>query len=150
MKRVLITLSLVSMFLTGCAATTSGVPVRGKDDEVFRMRGEWVGEYSSSETGRSGTIRFALKGGRRTADGEVTMNLPGGEERQLRIASLRIRGDELIGELERYVDPSCSCSVDTEFVGTMTDGAIDGVFKIRPVGTTRELSGVWHVERLSK
>jgi hypothetical protein len=152
MKRYMVTAFMFALVAasSGCAASLTAVPVKGKDAEVFAMRGEWVGEYSSSDTGRSGTIRFVLRPGRKTADGEVQMNLPGDEQRQLRIAVLRIAGDELHGKLERYVDPACQCQVDTDFIGTMSDGAIAGTFTTHPVGTDKALAGTWHVERTAK
>jgi hypothetical protein len=115
------------------------------------MRGQWVGEYSSADTGRKGNIRFSLRPGRQTADGEVDMMLPGAPEpRQLRIAVLRVQGDELHGKLERYTDPACNCAVDTDFIGTMNAEAIDGTFITRPVGTDKQLGGIWHAERTTK
>jgi len=150
MKRFLMTSFLIALTASGCAASVTAVPVKGKDAAVFKMRGEWVGDYTSPDTGRSGTIRFVLKPGRKTADGEVAMNMPGGESRLLRIAVLRIEGEELHGRLERYSDPACKCDVDTDFVGTMTDEAINGQFVTTPVGTDKQLGGTWHVERTVK
>jgi hypothetical protein len=135
----------------GCAASLTSVPVKGKDADVFAMRGEWVGEYSSTDTGRKGSIRFSLRPGRKTADGEVDMDLPGAAmPTQLRIAVLRVQGDELHGKLERYTDPSCKCEVDTDFIGTHSSEAIEGTFIIHPVGTDKELGGIWKVERTTK
>ncbi len=148
MKRFLMTTFLFGLIATGCAASVTSVPVKGKDDEVFKMRGAWVGEYSSVDTGRTGTIRFVLRPGRKTADGEVQMQLPGAPEpRQLRIAVLRVQGDELHGKLERYTDPACKCEVDTEFIGVMNEGTIDGTFNTTIVTSGKELGGIWHVER---
>jgi hypothetical protein len=135
----------------GCAASLTAVPVKGKDADVFAMRGEWVGQYSSTDTGRKGSIRFSLRAGRKTADGEVDMDLPGSPApTQLRIAVLRVAGDELHGKLERYTDPSCKCEVDTDFIGTLNEEAIEGTFIMHPVGTDKELGGIWKVERTSK
>jgi hypothetical protein len=143
--------ALVAVVSTGCAASLTAVPVKGKDADVFAMRGQWVGEYSSTDTGRKGSIRFSLRPGRKTADGEVDMELPGAPEpRMLRIAVLRVAGDELHGKLERYIDPACKCEVDTDFIGTLSDEAIEGTFIIRPVGTDKELGGIWKVNRTSK
>jgi hypothetical protein len=153
MKRFMMPAFLIALTATsmGCASSLTAVPVKGKDADVFAMRGEWVGEYSSSDTGRKGTIRFSLRPGRKTADGEVDMQMPGAPEpTMLRIAVLRIAGDELHGKLERYTDPTCSCQVDTDFIGTMNAEAIDGTFIIHPVGTDKELGGVWHAERTTK
>jgi hypothetical protein len=153
MKRFLMPAFLIALVASsvGCAGSLTAVPVKGKDADVFAMRGQWSGEYSSVDTGRKGSIRFSLRPGRKTADGEVDMQLPGANEpRMLRIAVLRVEGDELHGKLERYTDPSCNCSVDAEFVGTMNAEVIDGTFIMRPVGTDKELGGVWHVERVTK
>jgi hypothetical protein len=153
MKRFMVPAFLFALVVssTGCAGALTTVPVKGKDADVFAMRGQWEGEYSSVDTGRKGTIRFSLRPGRKTADGEVDMLLPGSPEpRMLRIAVMRIQGDEVHGKLERYTDPSCKCDVDTDFIGTMSDEAIDGTFIMRPVGTDKQLGGVWHAERKTK
>jgi hypothetical protein len=153
MKRFMVPAFLFALVASsfGCAASMTAVPVKGKDADVFAMRGQWVGEYSSADTGRKGTIRFSLRPGRKTADGEVDMELPGAPEpRQLRIAVLRVQGDELHGKLERYVDPACKCEVDTDFIGTLSDEAIQGTFITRPVGTDKEMGGIWKVERTAK
>jgi hypothetical protein len=152
MKRFIMpVLFAVALASQGCASSLTSVPVKGKDADVFAMRGDWVGEYSSADTGRKGTIRFSLRAGRKTADGEVDMDLPGAPmPTQLRIAVLRVAGDELHGKLERYTDPACKCAVDTDFIGTMSSEAIEGTFIMHPVGTDKELGGVWKVERTTK
>jgi hypothetical protein len=153
MKRFTMPAFLLALALVGqgCASSLTAVPVKGKDADVFAMRGDWVGEYSSEDTGRKGTIRFSLRAGRKTADGEVEMQLPGSPApTALRIAVLRVAGDELHGKLERYTDPSCKCEVDADFIGTMADSVIEGTFIMHPVGTDKELGGVWKVERTAK
>ena len=52
------------------------VPVGGGD--VSTLAGKWVGEYSSTETGRTGSITFELKSGGKVARGDVLMVPKGG------------------------------------------------------------------------
>ena len=116
MRYRLVASFLVSTLL-GCHPTAAPVPVRGTVDPLV---GEWLGEYSSSETGRSGSIVFKLTAGRDTATGDVLM-IPGNVDiptampntndpnyrgpRILKISFVRCEGNEVSGWLEPYPDP---------------------------------------------
>jgi hypothetical protein len=45
--------------LAGCGASRSPVPVVGAASDISSLAGEWVGDYSSAESGRSGSISSA-------------------------------------------------------------------------------------------
>jgi hypothetical protein len=60
-----------SCWLSGCAAHQPPVPVVGPVKDVAALAGEWAGEYSSGETGRSGRISFVLDARGDTAYGDV-------------------------------------------------------------------------------
>src|ERR1043166_5630706 len=59
--------------LFGCGASQPPVPVVGGEADIARLAGQWLGEYSSAETGRSGSIVFTLTSGSDTATGDVVM-----------------------------------------------------------------------------
>src|SRR5207245_5067121 len=59
--------------LAACGASRSAVPVVGAATDVSSLTGEWAGEYSSVESGRSGSITFALRSAGDTAFGDVVM-----------------------------------------------------------------------------
>ena len=56
-----------------CCLRTSptAVPVMGPTSDLNALIGEWSGDYSNPETGRSGSIAFSLKVGKDTAVGSV-------------------------------------------------------------------------------
>jgi hypothetical protein len=148
MKRAALSV-LLALSLVGCAGSFNTFPVNGRQTEIAKVKGDWSGEYSSPDTGRSGFISFKLDLGHSTGEGQVEMNVPGElQPRPLRIASMHVSGNEVRGRLARYTDPGCNCAVDTEFVGIVTGGTIDGTFTTKPAG--RDLvaaGGTWHAER---
>jgi hypothetical protein len=149
MKRVLLS-ALMTLSLVGCAGSLNTFPVKGKDTELAKVKGNWEGEYTSPDTGRSGTISFTLDLGHATGEGEVLMDVPGEPApRSLRIASMHVDGSEVKGRLRRYTDPACNCQVDTEFSGVVVGETIDGTFVIKPVGKDVVAGGgTWHAERV--
>src|SRR6058998_11524 len=68
--------------LAACAASQSPVPVIGPAGDVAALAGEWAGEYSSVESGRSGSISFTLRAAGDSAVGDVIM-IPAGWGRPL-------------------------------------------------------------------
>ena len=61
------------VLLAGCASVPTPVPVVGPRAGLSGLVGDWSGEYSSPETGRSGSISFKLEAGKDTAFGSVVM-----------------------------------------------------------------------------
>jgi hypothetical protein len=147
MSKVFSSLLLAVTLATGCASSLTTIPVKGKDTEVFRMRGEWLGEYTNDAAGRTGALRFNLRAGRQTADGEITMKLASGESRTLKVAYLKVDGDQLHGKVDQYMDPDCKCTVEAEFSGTVEGDSVDGTFTVKLVASGQELPGSWHAER---
>lgn len=141
----------VASLLAGCASRPTPVPVIGPRSDLTALVGEWSGEYTSSETGRSGSIVFSLQSGKDTAVGSVVMVprsptvpvTPGLDVNQsvvrtshaqasselLTIRFVRLEGGHLIGTLDPYRDPDCGCQLTTTFRGAFTDaGTISGTF----------------------
>ncbi|HET7789443.1 MAG TPA: hypothetical protein VFK78_01460, partial [Gemmatimonadales bacterium] len=119
-----------------CRGPATPVPVVGRQADISRLTGEWLGSYSSVESGRSGSIVFELTAGSDTAQGDVMMGpagwngpVPRGRPinraqlppatQVLTINFVRISGGQVSGALASYTDPSCDCQVHTTFVGTL-------------------------------
>lgn len=157
--------------LTGCASRPTPVAVIGPTSDLAALVGEWSGEYTSPETGRSGSIVFTLQAGKDTAVGSVVMVpraptepvTPGMGVNQavvrtnrtqaagelLTIRFVRLEGGHLIGTLDPYRDPDCGCRLTTTFRGVFTDtGTITGTFT--STGSSlghAPTSGKWTVKR---
>jgi len=134
---------IVSLSLMACASSGSQVPVRGGDSELMTVAGEWEGQYTGTESGRSGPIHFSLGEGRHTADGTVVM----GGQTPLQIRFVTVEGGNVSGKIEKYTDPSCNCEVETEFVGQRIGDRIDGTFITKVIATGQTQKGTWGVER---
>src|SRR2546428_13172364 len=105
--------------LAACGAPRSAVPVVGAATDVSSLTGEWAGEYSSVESGRSGSITFALRSAGDTAFGDVVMvpkgfgralvpwNQPGpagGMSQTPNVLTVRFRARQA-GHVSRPLDP---------------------------------------------
>ena len=160
--------------LAGCATRPTPVPVIGPQTDVNALVGEWTGDYSNPETGRSGSIVFTLKAGKDTAMGSVVMiprenkrqitvgapvdrpvvrtSVAAGSSEVLTIRFVRMEGSHLIGRLDTYRDPDCGCELTTTFHGQFTDaGTITGTFT--STGSTMghlPSSGRWTVKRIAQ
>jgi hypothetical protein len=124
--------------------------------------GRWVGEYSSTETGRSGSITFTLEAGRDTAAGDVLM-VPANIEippanvrtddpnyrspRVIRISFVRCEGNEVTGWLEPYPDPDTGEKTATTFEGLIKGDKLEGKFTSYLELSGRRRSGNWTVTR---
>jgi len=142
-------------------------PVSGSAADLKGLEGRWEGEYSSAETGRSGTIVFEFRNGE--GSGDVLM-MPKGSTEPLRPnrreavadtlrnmpAVLTIRfaqasGGALIGDLAPYVDPDCECEARTTFNGRRSGDAIEGSFTSTTMQPAeRRVSGKWKVSRSAR
>ena len=129
--------------LAACGGGAQQVEMKGQDDELARIAGDWEGSYTGLDSGRSGPISFSLALGRHTADGTVLM----GGETPLKISFVAVDGGQINGKIEPYTDPACSCEVQTEFVGTVTGDAITGTFVTKVTGMEQEQRGEWSVTR---
>lgn len=138
------------------------VPVIGETEDLSILVGDWWGEYTSSDTGRDGRIRFSLTASDREAKGDVLMFPAGGagapiDDRPetalggqtLGIRFVRLRpGDETVtGTLEPYLDPGCDCMVTTTFTGRMSRDSISGTFETKGGPGDRTTGGRWRVDR---
>jgi hypothetical protein len=152
---------------TACGWRRTPVPVISDTGSVGLLVGSWTGEYTSGETGRSGSISFELASEKDTAYCDVTMipavqNLristePAAQSPALRQAPLpqplkvrfiRLGEGRISGTLEPYVDPDCSCTVSTTFEGSFSSGnRIEGTYVTTGRVSSRSTNGKWKVTR---
>ena len=151
--------------LAACARATSTVPVRGSEPAVSQLAGTWSGEYSSEESGRSGSIAFELRAGADTAQGEVVMTSrgdmqpapsasaleslsPSTRSEVLTINFVLVSGTEVSGVLSPYKDPGCGCPITTTFRGVISGDVIEGTFETTGTGFSHVTQrGRWSVAR---
>jgi hypothetical protein len=166
MVRITLTPIVTLLALTACGASRSPVPVVGTSNDLSALAGEWAGDYSSAESGRSGSISFTLRSASDSAFGDVTM-IPAGLGRPLQpwrggdnmtgasqvapsttltIRFVRVQAGHVSGTLDPYADPQNGQRLLTTFTGEVKGNTIDGTYTTRlPSGETQ--SGRWTVQR---
>lgn len=159
--------TLIALALTACGASRSPVPLVGASSDVSALTGEWAGDYSSAESGRSGSITFTLRAAGDSAFGDVVMipsalgrplmpyrqeNAPGTGANQspaptvLTIRFVRVEHGHVSGTLDPYADPQTGARLLTTFSGELNGKTIAGTYTTRlPSGDTQ--TGQWTVQR---
>src|ERR1044071_4399138 len=68
-------LSVIALaaLLAGCRYQPSPVPLIASAGDISALSGDWSGEYSSVQSGRSGSMTFTIRAGSDTAFGDVLM-----------------------------------------------------------------------------
>jgi len=139
----------------------------GATSDVGALTGEWAGDYSSAESGRSGSISFTLRAAGDSAFGDVIMipsawgrplvpwrqeNATGGGATQqaastvLTIRFVRVEHGHVSGTLDPYADPLTGARLLTTFSGEVNGNTIAGTYTTRlPSGDTQ--TGRWTVQR---
>jgi hypothetical protein len=155
-----VSVSVVALVLA-CGGAQTPVPVVGASVEISRLAGEWYGEYSSVESGRSGGIVFKLVAGSDTATGDVFMT-PQWLTRQgnvaqtapqptttpaLTIRFVRVAGGQVSGSLAPYTDPNCGCTLHTTFVGRLQADTLEGAYSSLHEQTRETQKGRWRAVR---
>jgi hypothetical protein len=64
---------LLPLSLAACGVSHTPVPMVGAATDVSALIGQWSGDYSSAESGRSGSISFTLRAAGDSAFGDVVM-----------------------------------------------------------------------------
>ena len=162
-----LSLPLLAAVLSACGASRSPVPVVGASSDISAMVGEWVGDYSSAQSGRSGSISFSLRTAEDTAFGDVVM-IPTGLGRPLQpwqqpnaaggvaaaaphasvltIRFVRVQAGHVSGTLDPYADPQTGERLLTTFRGDLSGKTISGTYTTRlPSGDTQ--TGRWSVQK---
>jgi len=150
-------------FLIACGGSQAPVPMVGQEADVSQLAGEWFGEYSSVESGRSGSITFKLIAGSDTATGDVIMSprfnvrpqtgqvqptgpAPGTIQ-ALTINFVRVTGGQVSGSLASYTDPTCGCTLHTTFVGRLRGDTLGGTYTSLHEQSRDVQRGRWQVVR---
>lgn len=156
---------LLTLTLTACGAARSPVPLVGAASDISALIGEWAGDYSSAQSGRSGSISFTLRAAGDSAFGDVVM-VPAGWGRALvpwrepntagtsqapastvlTIRFVRVERGHVSGTLDPYADPRTGERLVTMFSGNLSGNTITGTYTTRlPSGDTQ--TGQWSVQR---
>ncbi|HTY41436.1 MAG TPA: hypothetical protein VMH79_06140 [Thermoanaerobaculia bacterium] len=154
---------LAAAFSASCASQNPAPPVPVEGSDVSALAGRWVGDYSSTETGRTGSIVFELRSGDKVARGDVLMkpkedlqsSSTGADALKtmpqiLTISFVSATGGTLRGTMDPYRDPSCDCMVQTTFVGRMSGDTIEGTFTTTPQAAGTISTGRWKMTRQKK
>jgi hypothetical protein len=171
MKRLTFVVAVagVALAIAGCASRQPPeIELTANDFDLNPLVGEWRGNYSSTETGRTGTIAFTLRAGEAAASGNVVMlpradssfaanhapvdpSIPNVRE-LLTIHFVRKEGSNVVGTLDPYRDPICACQVITTFQGAFRDrSTIEGTYKTVPtVSGSKATGGTWKVTRVKR
>jgi hypothetical protein len=161
--RMLVLVALLGASTAACRYQPSPLTLQGSPPEIAALAGEWAGEYSGTQSGRSGSISLHITAGGDTAYGDVVMVTNTGQRPVaahqagehlaharsadvLRISFVRVAQGRVTGLLEPYVAPDCQCRVTTSFTGTVGSDVIEGTFTTRGPGGL-EQSGRWRVSR---
>jgi hypothetical protein len=139
--------------------------VVGHADDLAMLAGEWTGEYSSTESGRSGSISFTLRAATDSAFGDVIM-VPAGWGRPLMpwrgdgtpsagqrpstevltINFVRVEEGRVNGTLAPYADPQTGARLLTTFVGQLNGNTITGTYTTRFTSGEAQ-TGRWTAQR---
>jgi len=156
---------LLALTLGACGASRAPVPLVGQSADVSALTGEWSGDYSSAESGRSGSISFTLRATGDSAFGDVVMvpaawgrplvpwrqeNATGGNQAPastvLTIRFVRVEHGHVSGTLDPYADPQTGARLLTRFTGELNGNMITGTYTTQlPSGA--EQTGRWSVQR---
>ena len=162
-RRALAAAVLAAALSASCASSNPAPPVPVEGSDVSALAGRWVGDYSSTETGRTGSIVFELRSGDKVARGDVLMkpkeDLQGSSTSAdalktmpqiLTISFVSATGGTLRGTMDPYRDPSCDCMVQTTFVGRLAGDSISGTFTTTPQNAGTISTGRWKITRQKK
>src|SRR6267378_4811391 len=159
MKRLpfVVAVAGVTLSIVACATRQPEIELTSSDFDLNPLVGEWRGIYSSTETGRNGTIAFTLRAAESAASGNVVMlpradssfaanhapvdpSIPNVRE-VLTIHFVRKEGSNVVGTLDPYLDPQCACQVITTFQGAFRDrSTIEGTYRTVPATSASKVT----------
>jgi hypothetical protein len=160
--RSIVPAAVFGVVLLGCGGAQTPVPVVGRQADISQLAGEWYGEYSSVESGRSGSIVFKLVAGSDSATGDVVMTpqwvtrqgtgqMPPSQtapvSQPLSIRFVRVSGGQVSGALDPYPDPNCGCTLHTTFIGRLRSDTLEGTYTSLHEQTRDVQKGRWRVVR---
>ena len=133
----------IAVVMAACGGSQKDVAMQGDDLDLARVAGDWQGEYQGTESGRTGSVSLSLQLGSHVAEGQVVM----GGTTPLKVEFVKVKQNEVRGTIAPYTDPRCSCEVQTTFLGTVVNDAINGTFETKLSTTGQVQSGTWSVTR---
>jgi hypothetical protein len=142
-----VTITALTLAVSACAGSASSVPVKGPQEQVLQLAGDWEGSFEGADSDRRGEIRFELTAGRHTASGQVVMFDDQAQQRPLGIERVQVDDGHVTGTIEPYLEPNCDCQVVTEFSGDMIGDFIDGTYVTRGLDKPVERRGRWSMTR---
>lgn len=161
-------LVIISAFINWACSSVHPVPIIGEEADLALLAGEWVGEYNSTVTSRSGTIVFKLTAGEDTAYGEVIMTPRGSKQpyrsanyqsdegvppprsQWLTISFVKVARGKVRGKLTPYWDPDFRRTLLTSFEGKLKGDIIEGTFISRIEKSEDYYTGAWKAIRRKK
>ncbi len=161
-----ISLMAIAAGLYACGQPGTPVPVVGSPVDLTHLAGRWVGDFSSVETGRSGSIVFRLSASGDSAFGDVLMNPtaianrsqvrdpsaaptmpPAPTPQWIEINFVRVAGGRISGTLKPYTDPTCNCPLFTMFEGRLAGDTLSGTYTSRHQAGGPSQQGRWTAVR---
>ena len=151
----------LAILLAACASRPRVVPFDANPQVLSKLSGNWVGQYHSAMTGRSGSIVFSLSGDQKAAHGDVIMYTsvvtvpddPIGLARKthaadvLTISFVRAADDVVSGRLDPDPDPNSGAMITTTFSGRMAGDTIEGTYESLSSAANTPVRGTWKVKR---
>lgn len=130
--------------------------------DLAAMNGNWVGEYTNSETGRSGSIAMSLRSWSDSAAGDLVL-VPNGSSpllavdvaghvargvsaEVLRLSFKPVAGGMVEATVEPYFSSDCTCAVTMVLQATPEKNLIAGEFVLSSTRGLRQ-QGKWSVSR---
>ena len=161
MPKTPVALALAALVMA-CAVQPTPEPTPSQPADLAAMHGYWIGEYSNSETGRSGSISLSLRSWSDSVAGDIVMvprgSTPllatdvsghvarGTSAEVLHLNFKRVMGGMVEGTVEPYFSPDCACAVSMVLQATPSKNLISGEFVITAPRGLRQ-QGKWSVER---
>ena len=161
MPRIPVALALAAL-VAACGIQPTPEPTPSSPADLAAMNGNWVGEYSNTETSRSGSISMSLRNWDDSVSGDVIM-VPRGSTpllaadvathvtrgisaEILHLSFRRVAGGMVEANVEPHYSPDCACVVNMVLQATPSRNLISGEFVVTSARGLRQ-QGRWSVER---
>ena len=162
MPRSLSRAAALLVLAAACSVQPAPQPTPSQPADLAALSGSWVGEYSNSETGRSGSISMSLRSWSDSAAGDMVL-VPNGappllavdvaghvarglSAEVLRLSFKQVTGGMVEATVEPYFSPDCACAVTMVLQATPAKNLIAGEFVLSSTRGVRQ-QGRWSVER---
>ncbi len=161
MPRIPVALAVAALVMA-CAVQPTPEPTPSQPADVAAMNGYWIGEYSNTETGKSGSISMSLRSWSDSAAGDLVM-VPRGSTpflaadvaghvargisaEVLHLSFSRVSGGMVEATVEPFFSPDCACTMTMVLQATIAKNQVAGEFVLTSGRGLRQ-QGRWSVER---